>query len=62
MRMLRVWQIARRIGCCPRHVANLIDSGKLEGFRLAGSRHRRCTEEALEKYLEKCGYPRKKRP
>lgn len=53
MRSLRPWQVAKRIGCCTRYVAKLVDSGKLPGYRLPGSNERRVLESDLIKFLER---------
>lgn len=42
---------ARQIGCTPRYVARLIDDGKLIGYRLPYSKHRRVTAASLEDFL-----------
>ena len=52
MKILKVWQVAKRLGCTTRHVAKLVDSGKLPGHRLPGSTHRRVYEDDLERFLK----------
>lgn len=44
-------EAAMRIGCTPRYVARLIDEGKLIGYRLPYSKHRRVTAASLEDFL-----------
>jgi excisionase family DNA binding protein len=51
MRILRPLEIARRIGCTPKYVGYLIDSGKLRGYRLPGSLHRRVREDVLDAFI-----------
>ncbi len=42
---------AMQIGCTPRYVARLIDEGKLIGYRLPYSKHRRVTAASLADFL-----------
>jgi excisionase family DNA binding protein len=44
-------EAARRIGCSPRYVCILIDRGRLIGYRLPYSKHRRITAASLEDFL-----------
>jgi excisionase family DNA binding protein len=52
--------VAQAIGCSPRYAARLIDSGRLIGYRLPGSKHRRVTAESLLAYMEHHGIRRAK--
>lgn len=52
-RVIRIKEMAARMGCTPRYIAILIDSGKLRGFRLPGSRHRRAYEDEFEAFLKR---------
>ena len=56
-KILRPKEVARRLGCSDRYVAILIDSGKLRGFKLAGSTHRRVYEDVLEQFIRE-RYPK----
>jgi len=47
--------VAQALGCSVRHACKLIDSGRLIGCRLPGSRHRRVTSESLLSYMEHMG-------
>lgn len=51
---------ATRIGVSQRTVGRLIAQGYLEGVRIPGSRHRRTTTEAVERYIRRwpAGAPR----
>jgi excisionase family DNA binding protein len=44
-------EAAMQIGCTPRYVARLIDEGKLIGYRLPYSTHRRVTAASLADFL-----------
>ncbi len=49
--ILTTGQAARILGCCPRTVCNLVDTGKLPGWRIPG-RHggdRRVKREDVER-------------
>lgn len=50
--------VAQALGCSTRHACNLIDSGRLIGCRLPGSKHRRVTAESLLEYMERTGVRR----
>lgn len=52
---LTTTEAARRIGCTPRYVCILIDTGKLIGYRLPYSKHRRIPAAALEDFLKHHG-------
>ena len=56
--MLRPKEIAERLGCSVRYVAILIDMGKLRGFRLAGSKHRRVYADVLDAFIRE-RYPKR---
>ena len=47
--------VAQALGCSVRHACKLIDSGRLIGCRLPGSRHRRVTSESLLSYMGHMG-------
>lgn len=52
---LTTGEAAKRIGCTLRYVSILIDSGKLIGYRLPYSKHRRIPAAALEDFLRHHG-------
>jgi excisionase family DNA binding protein len=49
-------QIAKRLGVSSRMVQNWIDSGRLVGMRLPGSRDRRVHPSALEQFERENGF------
>jgi two-component system response regulator RpaA len=48
-------EIAEMIGVVPRTVAKWIDDGRLRGFRLPGSQHRRARRDDVEKFCVEHG-------
>ncbi|MEY4668256.1 MAG: Polar-differentiation response regulator DivK [Pseudomonadota bacterium] len=54
---LKTSEVAEALGVCPRTICNWIDSGKLPGFRIPGSLHRRVTEEEVWKFIGKHNIP-----
>lgn len=50
--------VARICGVTRRTVIDWIDSGKLEGFRIPGSRHRRVSSESLRRFQSLYKMPR----
>jgi excisionase family DNA binding protein len=53
-------QAARLIGCTPRYVARLVDSGRLIGYRLPYSSHRRISAASLEDFMQHHGIRRRR--
>ncbi len=49
--------IARICHVAPRTVTKWIDSGKLKGWRVPGTKHRRVSRSVLEKFLAEHGMP-----
>jgi len=47
--------VAQMLGCSHRHACKLIDSGRLIGCRLPGSKHRRVTAASLLAFMEHSG-------
>lgn len=55
-----VWttgQIAKLVHCSPRTASKWIDSGKLKGLQLPGSKHRRVARADLIAFLKQQGLP-----
>lgn len=50
-KLIMVASIAKRLGCCKRHVYNLIRDGKLEAVRI-GPRGLRVKESSYVKFVE----------
>ena len=50
-------KVAKICDVSPKKVANWIDSGKLKGYRLAGSQDRRVTHEALVEFMQANNMP-----
>jgi len=57
MKIFSTGKAAKIVGVCPRTLNKWIDTGKLEGFRIPGSLHRRVTRESLIKFLNSSGMP-----
>lgn len=49
-------QVAKRLGCSTRTVCKWVDSGRLLGIRLPGSKDRRVHPQALLEFEEATGY------
>ncbi len=47
--ILTTGQAAKLLGCCPRTLSKLIDSGKIPGWRLPGGGDRRVKREDVER-------------
>lgn len=58
VRWFTTGQIARRLGVAQRTVTKWIDSGRLIGIRLPGSRDRRVHPVALEQFEKENGFDR----
>lgn len=56
--MLTTGEVARLCGVTRRTVIDWIDTGKLEGFRIPGSRHRRVSGESLRRFQRDHKIPR----
>ena len=56
--ILTTGEVARICGVTRRTVIDWIDSGKLEGFRIPGSRHRRVSSESLRRFQSLHKMPR----
>lgn len=52
-----VGDVARIFGVSPGTVTRWIDRGLLAGFRIPGSRHRRVTRAALDRFASECQLP-----
>jgi hypothetical protein len=50
-------QVARICCCCPKKVADWVDTGKLRGYRIPGSLDRRIPRESLVRFLKEHGMP-----
>lgn len=50
--------VAQALGCSARHACKLIDSGRLIGCRLPGSKHRRVSAASLLSFMEHAGVQR----
>lgn len=50
-------QAAKLIGCSLNHVHRLFDRGKLRGYRIPGSNHRRIPRAALVRFLKEYSVP-----
>jgi excisionase family DNA binding protein len=49
--------VARLCGVTKRTVIKWIDSGRLQGYTIPGSKHRRVAAEALQKFMRSSGLP-----
>jgi excisionase family DNA binding protein len=53
--VLTTGQVAKIMSCATRTVTNLIDNGKLPGFRIPGSTHRRVLKSDLISFMKNNG-------
>jgi len=55
--VLTTGEVARICGVAPRTVSKWFDAGKLQGFKIPGSRDRRIPREALVRFMRAHGIP-----
>lgn len=60
--VLTTGQVAEAIGVGSRTAAKLIDSGRLKGWRIPGSRMRRVAREELVRFMAEHGIPASQLP
>jgi len=52
-KLLTVYEAAALLGVSPATIRRAIDKGKLAGFRIPGSKHRRISRAAVEEIVAK---------
>ncbi|MCG8632833.1 MAG: helix-turn-helix domain-containing protein [Desulfobacterales bacterium] len=53
-RLLNVEQVKQVLGCCRRHVYNLIERGDLPAVKIGSRQGIRVKESALDKFISGC--------
>jgi|CXWL01.1.fsa_nt_gi excisionase family DNA binding protein len=55
--VLTTGAVAKLIGLSTKKVSQLVDAGKLKGFKIPGSTHRRIARDEFEKFCAQYGIP-----